>query len=211
MDNKGKQEFWRAVKFTLFSISAGVIQIGSFTLLNEVWHLPYWVSYLTALVLSVLWNFTLNRKITFKSANNVPIAMLKVAAYYAVFTPLSTMLEHYLTTSLGWNEYLVTGINMVINFVTEFLYQRFFVFGKSIDSAVKKNEEKTAEVEHDAISDADPDSPQKVITVKGTLKMLDMKCPQCGGKMTVSEDKNRAICGHCGNEALIYASEEHDA
>lgn len=145
MDNKGKQEFWRAVKFTLFSISAGVIQIGSFTLLNEVWHLPYWVSYLTALVLSVLWNFTLNRKITFKSANNVPIAMLKVAAYYAVFTPLSTMLEHYLTTSLGWNEYLVTGINMVINFVTEFLYQRFFVFGKSIDSAVKKNEEEPEE------------------------------------------------------------------
>ena len=96
-------------------------------------------------VLSVLWNFTLNRKITFKSANNVPIAMLKVAAYYAVFTPLSTMLEHYLTTSLGWNEYLVTGINMVINFVTEFLYQRFFVFGKSIDSAVKKKEEVTEE------------------------------------------------------------------
>ena len=152
MDNKGKQEFWRAVKFTLFSISAGVIQIGSFTLLNEVWHLPYWVSYLTALVLSVLWNFTLNRKITFKSANNVPIAMLKVAAYYAVFTPLSTMLEHYLTTSLGWNEYLVTGINMVINFVTEFLYQRFFVFGKSIDSAVKKkNDEATTE------ADADPE------------------------------------------------------
>ena len=79
------------------------------------------------------------------TTNNVPIAMLKVAAYYAVFTPLSTMLEHYLTTSLGWNEYLVTGINMVINFVTEFLYQRFFVFGKSIDSAVKKNEEEPEE------------------------------------------------------------------
>ena len=135
MDNKGKQEFWRAVKFTLFSISAGVIQIGSFTLLNEVWHLPYWVSYLTALVLSVLWNFTLNRKYTFQSAANVPVAMLKVAAFYAVFTPASTWLEHVLTMNLGWNEYLVTAINMLINFVTEFLYQRFFVFGKSIDTA----------------------------------------------------------------------------
>ncbi|MBO7377205.1 MAG: GtrA family protein, partial [Clostridia bacterium] len=97
MESKGKKEFVRTIKFLLFSISAGAIQIGSFTLMNEVWHLPSWVSYLIALVLSVLWNFTLNRKFTFKSANNVPIAMLKVAGYYAVFTPLSTMLEHYLT------------------------------------------------------------------------------------------------------------------
>ncbi len=145
MESKGKKEFVRTIKFMLFSISAGIIQIGSFTLMNEVWHFPYWVSYLIALVLSVLWNFTLNRKFTFKSANNVPIAMLKVAGYYAVFTPLSTMLEHYLTMTLGWNEYLVTFINMFINLVTEFLFQRFFVFGKSIDSAVKKNEEVTEE------------------------------------------------------------------
>ena len=127
------KEFWRVVKFTLFSLSAGLIEIGTFTLLNEFTGLPYWACYLIALVLSVVWNFTLNRKFTFKSAANVPIAMLKVAAFYAVFTPLSTLLEHYLT-SLGWNEYLVTAINMVINFVTEFLYQRFFVFGSSIDT-----------------------------------------------------------------------------
>ena len=130
-----KKEALRAVKFTLFSISAGLIQIGTFTLLNELLHLPYWLSYLIALVLSVLWNFTLNRKFTFQSAANVPVAMLKVAAYYAVFTPLSTLLEHLLTMELGWNEYLVTAINMVLNFVTEFLYQRFFVFGRSIDTA----------------------------------------------------------------------------
>lgn len=55
----------RSVKFTLFSVSAGVIQIGSFTLLNELLHLDYWVSYLIALILSVLWNFTLNRRYTF--------------------------------------------------------------------------------------------------------------------------------------------------
>ena len=135
MENNKKKEALRAVKFTLFSASAGLIQMGSFALLNELLHLPYWLSYLIALVLSVLWNFTLNRKFTFKSAANVPIAMLKVACYYAVFTPLSTLLEHHLTDNLGWNEYLVTAINMVLNFVTEFLYQRFFVFGKSIDTA----------------------------------------------------------------------------
>ena len=128
------KEMLRVVKFTLFSISAGLIEMGTFALLNELLHLPYWVSYLLALVLSVLWNFTLNRKFTFQSAANVPVAMLKVAAYYAVFTPLSAWLEHRLTMDLGWNEYLVTGINMVLNFATEFLYQRFFVFGKTIDT-----------------------------------------------------------------------------
>ena len=131
------KEFARIVKFTLFSISAGLIEMGAFALLNELLHLPYWLSYLVALVLSVLWNFTLNRKFTFKSATNIPVAMLKVACYYAVFTPLSTLLEHYLAEGLGWNEYLVTAINMVLNFVTEFLYQRFFVFGKSIDTNTK--------------------------------------------------------------------------
>lgn len=128
------KEFGRIVKFTLFSASAGLIEFGAFALLNETLHLPYWVSYVAALVLSVLWNFTLNRRFTFRSAANVPLAMGKVAAYYAVFTPLSGWLEHYLTMSLGWNEYLVTILNMLLNFVTEFLYQRFFVFGKSIDT-----------------------------------------------------------------------------
>lgn len=139
------KECIRVVKFTLFSISAGLIEMGAFALLNELLHLPYWLSYLTALVLSVLWNFTLNRKFTFKSAANVPVAMLKVACYYAVFTPLSTLLEHHLAGNLGWNEYLVTAINMVLNFVTEFLYQRFFVFGKSIDTNVKIKEEPKGE------------------------------------------------------------------
>jgi len=135
MSNK-KKELIRAIKFTLFSISAGIIQTLVFTLMNEIWHLNYWVSYLTSLVLSVLWNFTLNRKITFQSANNVPIAMLKVAAYYLVFTPLSTWGGNQLTL-LGWNEYLVFAISLLTNFVTEFLYQRFFVFGASIDTAKK--------------------------------------------------------------------------
>ena len=128
-----RKELLRSLKFLLFSISAGLIQIVTFTLLNELLHLDYWVSYLIALVLSIIWNFTLIRRYTFKSANNVPIAMLKVAAYYLVFTPLSTWLEHVLT-GLGWNEYLVTFLNMALNLVTEFLYQRFFVFRDSIDT-----------------------------------------------------------------------------
>ena len=137
MESNKKKEFVRAVKFTLFSISAGLIQIISFAFFKELLHMPNWLSYLLALVLSVLWNFTLNRKFTFKSAANVPIAMFKVACYYAVFTPLTTLLERYLADTLLWNGYLVTALNMVLNFVTEFLYQRFFVFGKSIDTAKK--------------------------------------------------------------------------
>ncbi|MBR5343868.1 MAG: GtrA family protein [Oscillospiraceae bacterium] len=133
MDDKRK-ELIRAVKFTLFSISAGLIEMGSFALLTAITDWSYWPRYLIALTLSVLWNFTLNREFTFKSASNVPVAMLKVAAYYAVFTPLSTWLGDYLADTLGWNDFLVTAINMVLNFVTEFLYQRFFVFGKSIDT-----------------------------------------------------------------------------
>lgn len=142
-----KKEALRGVKFALFSVSAGIIQIGAFTLLNELLHWPYWVSYLIALVLSVIWNFTLNRKFTFKSANNVPKAMLLVAAYYCVFTPLSVLLEKYLTETCGWNEYFVTAINMVLNFVTEFLYDRFVVFRDSIDTNDIAMKEKEKELE----------------------------------------------------------------
>ena len=131
---KDRKELWRAVKFLLFSASAGIIEIVSFALLNELTPWSYWPCYLIALVLSVLWNFTLNRRFTFRSANNVPVAMMKVAAYYAVFTPLSTMLGSWLADGLGWNEYLVTGINMVLNFVTEYLYDTFVVFRGTIDT-----------------------------------------------------------------------------
>ena len=133
-----RKEFMRTLKFVLFSISAGVIQIGSFTLMEEVLHLEHWVSYLVALVLSVLWNFTLNRKFTFHSASNVPVAMLKVAGFYLVFTPLSTWWTAVLTgEGFGWNEYLVLVLTMLVNFGTEYLFQRFVVFGKSIDTAKK--------------------------------------------------------------------------
>ena len=134
-------EWMRSLKFLLFSVSAGVIQLGADALFLEVFHFIPWLSYLIALVLSVLWNFTLNRKFTFRSANNVPIAMLKVAIFYAIFTPLSTLWTAFLTgESVGWNEYVVLIATMLVNFVSEFLYDRFVVFGASIDTALKKKE-----------------------------------------------------------------------
>lgn len=132
-----KKELIRILKFTLFSISAGVIQLLSETLLLEVFGLKgnlAWIAYLIALVLSVLWNFTFNRKFTFQSANNVPVAMLKVACYYAVFTPLSTLWTHYFVVTFNVNEYIVLIGTMLINFVTEFIYDKFVVFRNSIDT-----------------------------------------------------------------------------
>ncbi|PKM73197.1 MAG: GtrA family protein [Firmicutes bacterium HGW-Firmicutes-16] len=138
-----KQNSWMLIKFILFSASAGIIQFGSFTLLNEFAHLDkytrldellgndYGLSYFIALVLSVLWNFTLNRKFTFKSVANVPVAMLKIFGYYLVFTPLSLWWGVKLT-NLGWNYYLVLGITMLANLSTEFIYDRFVVYRNNI-------------------------------------------------------------------------------
>ena len=134
MRKERKAELLRSIKFLLFSVSAGVIEAGAFALLNELLQWSYWPCYLIALVLSVVWNFTLNWRYTFQSANNVPVAMCKVFAFYCVFTPLSTLLGSYLADTLLWNEYLVTALNMIANFVLEFLYDRFYVFRDSIDT-----------------------------------------------------------------------------
>ena len=134
MSNVRHKELLRSLKFLLFSISAGVIEIAAFSLLNELTGWSYWPCYLIALVLSVLWNFTLNRRYTFQSASNVPAAMIKVFAFYCVFTPASTVLGNFLAESLHWNEYLVTVINMAANFTLECLYDRFFVFRDSLDT-----------------------------------------------------------------------------
>lgn len=137
-----KAEFIRFLKFTLFASSAGLIQLASFTIFSEfiikdVGKEFGW-SYFISLVLSVIWNFTFNRKFTFKSANNIPIAMLLVLAYYAVFTPISIYGGMALKYDLGWNKYLVFFILVIINFVTEFLWSRYVVFRKSIDTNKKK-------------------------------------------------------------------------
>ncbi len=135
---KNKKELLRTIKFALFSISAGIIEIVLFTLLSELTNFNYWVCYLVALIASVIWNFTLNREYTFKSTANVPIAMFKVFIFYLMFTPISTILGNYLVETLHWNEYLVTGINMVANFILEYLYDKYIVFKGKIDTKERK-------------------------------------------------------------------------
>lgn len=138
MKKEKKTEIIRMLKFVIFSISAGVIEIVTFTLLNTFTGWKYWPCYLTALILSVVWNFTLNREFTFRSSGNVPVAIIKVAVFYAVFTPASTIAGNYLAEDAGWNEYLVTACNMLCNFVLEYLYDTFVVFGKTIDTKIKQ-------------------------------------------------------------------------
>ena len=121
-----KKQLWQTVKFTLFSISAGVIQIGSFALL-EIFIQDYWIPYLISLVLSILWNFTLNRRYTFKSAANIPVAMAKVFGFYLVFTPLSTYLGN-LAEGAGVNDFVILIITILANFVLEFLFCKFVVY-----------------------------------------------------------------------------------
>ena len=131
---KNKKELLRTIKFTLFSISAGVIEISLFELLDNVTNWNYWICYLLALIASVIWNFTLNREYTFKSTANIPIAMLKVALFYAIFTPVSTILGNYLAEDLAWNNTIVTLLNMLCNFILEYLYDKYIVFCGTIDT-----------------------------------------------------------------------------
>ena len=134
------KELIRAAKFTLISISAGIIQIGVFTLMYELINIPYWLSYLVSLLLSILWNFTVNRKITFKSANNVRRAMLQLLGFYAVFTP-TTMLLGQWVESIGVPGLVVEAVTMILNFALEFLFCRFVIYRDSCDSAVKEIDE----------------------------------------------------------------------
>lgn len=124
--NENKKNLLQAVKFTLFSASAGIIQIASFAILG-IFIQSYWITYLTSLVLSILWNFTLNRRYTFKSAANVPVAMVKVFCFYLVFTPVSTYLGNQ-AEQMGINDFIVLIVTMLCNFILEFLYCKFVVY-----------------------------------------------------------------------------------
>ncbi|MBS6798826.1 MAG: GtrA family protein [Firmicutes bacterium] len=135
-----KENSLQVIKFIIFSISAGVIQTISFTVINELTTWKYTPCYLIALTLSVLWNFTLNREFTFKSANNIPVAMAKVAAFYCVFTPLSTWWGSALTGA-GFNEYIVLFGTMAVNLTSEFLYDRFFVFRGTMNTNKRAQKE----------------------------------------------------------------------
>ncbi len=157
-EKNNKKNIFQFIKFALISCSAGLIQIGSFTLMNEVlmntdfmqklissnetfgkiMTNEYGPIYLIALILSVVWNFTINRKYTFKSAANIPVAMLKVFGFYLVFTPVSTILGNYFTAKfadIAAIEYVVLLITMACNMVTEYLFCKFVVY---------RNQENTA-------------------------------------------------------------------
>ena len=134
MDPNRRREIWRFIKFTLFSASAGIIEIVVFTLLNELTGWGYWACYLPALVLSVVWNFTLNRRYAFRATGSYARQMLMAFLFYCVFTPVSTLLGNWLADTVGWNEYLVTALNMIANFVLEFLYDKLVVFRGTVDT-----------------------------------------------------------------------------
>lgn len=145
-----KDNILQVVKFALFSASAGIIQVVTFTLLNELlpeikgtnaftkWFFEseYGAYYLVALILSVLWNFTVNRKFTFKSAANIPVAMLKVFGFYCVFTPVSVILGEIAAQKMSWefSEYIILAVTMLTNMVTEFLFCRFVVYKDSMNT-----------------------------------------------------------------------------
>lgn len=145
-----RQQAWQWLKFTLFSASAGIIQIGTFSLFLEVFHWSQALAYIVSLTLSVLWNFTFNRRYTFRSNENVPRAMLLVALYYAVFAPLSTWWSAALA-QLGWNSYVIEIGTMLVNFVTEFLFQRYVVYRNSVDTndVARRAEERQQEKQAD--------------------------------------------------------------
>ena len=147
-----KKEIIRTIKFVIVSASAGVIELLVFTLMNELTGLKYWPCYLTALVASVVWCFTINRRYTFQSTKNVPRAMAMVFAFYLVFTPLSTILGNYLAETLHWNEYLVTAINMALNLSLEYLYDTFVVYRNEMDNndVAAKQRAKEEKAEHTA-------------------------------------------------------------
>lgn len=151
-----KDNVLQVLKFAAFSASAGIIQVVVFTLLNELvpqtdssnavlqwfFNSEYGASYLVALTCSVLWNFTFNRKFTFKSATNIPVAMLKVFGFYCVFTPVSVILGEMVAQRTTWQfaEYAILAVTMLTNMVTEFLFCRFFVYKDSINTANEKKE-----------------------------------------------------------------------
>lgn len=137
-----RQTIVQVAKFVAFSMGAGIIQIVSYTLIHELTGWAHWKCYLPSLILSVLYNFTVNRRYTFKSATNVPIAMLKVAFYYCIFTPVSIYLGNLAETA-GINNYIIEAVTMVCNLVTEFLVCRFWVYRNSINTNKLAEKEKT--------------------------------------------------------------------
>ena len=132
-----KESAIQMLKFSLFSASAGIIQVASFAIFNEIFRWMYWPAYLTSLILSIIWNFTLNRQYTFKSAANIPVAMAKLFGFYIVFTPLSTWIGH-LAESIGINDYIILAVTMLSNFILEFLFCKFIIYKNQENTLIEK-------------------------------------------------------------------------
>lgn len=134
------KQFLQVLKFAAFSASAGVIQLLSFSILYDWTHLlPWWPAYLISLVLSVAWNFTFNRKFTFAAATNLPISMCLVALYYCAFTPISVFGGDAMTAAIGEELGIITTVTMMlINFVTEFFWDKFVVFNDVVIGKLEK-------------------------------------------------------------------------
>lgn len=173
-----KKEVWRGVKFLLFSISAGAIQAISSLLLKLVildrvidpeatltfiieQPTSTFIADTVGLALSILWNFTFNRKFTFRAANNVPIAMLLAFVFYVPFYPFQiwyvATIEEQLVNMGSWGFIIGLGTCMIINFVLEFLWQQFVVFRGKVDTNDIANKNKTNEVAEDATCDNSQD------------------------------------------------------
>lgn len=158
-----KKEVLRAVKYTLFAISAGIIQIVSSLALKAILDnfldesqtmvfihempISSFVAETVGLALSIIWNFTFNRKFTFKAANNVPVAMLLAFLFYVPFYPFQTWYIAVVESKLAhigfWAFVIAQGTVMIINFVLEFLWQQFVVFRGKVDTnelAVKEQQ-----------------------------------------------------------------------
>ena len=168
MGKISKKEWIRTLKFLFFSISAGIVQMGSFALMtiflddNPYYRLKSYI----AMILSVVWNFTINRKFTFQSANNIKIAMLKTLCFYIVFAPLAIELgDIYLVRTLEWNGFLVMLCTMVINFITELLYQRLFVYGNSVDTNKRAQEKAKLEKKEEDVQEEANDVQEERLTL----------------------------------------------
>ena len=155
---KGVMQF---IKYALCAASAGIIQIVLFSILQAVipsngktihfivedMDLVTFIATTVALCASILWNFTFNRKFTFKDAGNVPKAMILAFLFYVPFYPFQTWYVHtiksLLVEAIGTDGagIIAEGTVMIINFALEFMWQKFVVFRKPKDKKENKTEE----------------------------------------------------------------------
>ena len=151
-----RKTLFQIIKYAICTASAGLIEFITFTILTKtpilssmanekVWfftenNLAWFVATAIALFLSIVWNFTINRKFTFKSAGNVPRAMSLAFLFYVPFFPFKLWFNSYMPEHLGVDSLLIEVITMLINGVLEFCWQKFVIYRKEQDTAPPKHE-----------------------------------------------------------------------